>query len=156
MAMSDALDGWLARRNHDETSLGRFLDPMADKLLITCACLLLAWEKTAVHGMKLPDVVVVLIIGKDVYITLGFTIIYIVTSEAVIEPGRLGKLSTALQLAMVMAVLISPDVTAFWGGFKYIVAALWWSAAAMAVVMVITYTRNGTRFLNEFEHRQDK
>ena len=156
MAMSDAIDGWLARRNHDETSLGRFLDPMADKLLITCACLLLVWEKTAVQNMKLPDVVVVLIVGKDVYITLGFTIIYLITSEVKIEPGRLGRLSTALQLAMVMAVLISPDVSAVWAGFKFMVAALWWSAAAMAVVTVIAYTRNGTRFLNEFEHRRDK
>lgn len=156
MMVSDALDGWLARRNNEVTVLGTFLDPLADKLLITCSCLLLAWEKSAVAGMKLPDIVVVLIIGKDLYIVMGFVIIYMLTSEMKIVPVNMGKLSTMLQMAMVVGILIWPDVNGFFGGFKYIVMLLWCSVAAVAIVTVIIYTRNGTRYLNEYEQREEE
>ena len=65
MCVSDALDGYMARVKKQKTELGAFLDPMADKLLITCACILLASRQTAIDGFHLPPTVVVLIIGKD-------------------------------------------------------------------------------------------
>jgi len=64
MALSDAFDGFLARRKKQITRLGAFLDPIADKLLITSACLLLASKRGRVDGFVLPSTVVVLIIGK--------------------------------------------------------------------------------------------
>src|SRR4030042_3560790 len=54
MAVSDGIDGFLARRKKQITKLGSFLDPVADKLLITCACLLFASEHSHVHGYLLP------------------------------------------------------------------------------------------------------
>ncbi len=154
MAASDWLDGYLARRDNDITALGTFLDPLADKLLITCSCLLLCWEKTAVEGMKLPDVVVVFIIGKDLYITLGFLIIYWITSEVEIVPNQMGKLCTALQLLMVVAILIAPDIQKINQSYKYFVMATWWAATAASILAVIQYTRAGTRFMNEYEQRK--
>ena len=156
MALSDAVDGFLARKTNSITSLGTFLDPLADKTLIVCACLLLASEPTAVAGAQLPDAVVVIIIGKDIYTTLGFVIIYMVTSEIKIVPQTAGKLSTMLQLAMVVAILITPDITRWFGEFIYIVQGLWWSAAGAAVLTMIVYTRNGSRYINEYEQRQKK
>ncbi|KPK76029.1 MAG: hypothetical protein AMJ79_08675 [Phycisphaerae bacterium SM23_30] len=154
MAFSDALDGFLARRLNSATPLGSFLDPLADKLLIICTCLLLSAGPTAVSGMELPSAVVVIIIGKDLFTVLGFVIIYLVTSEVTISPAKTGKLSTDLQLAMVIAILISPDVMRVFGGFKYVVHLLWWAAAAVAVATTIVYTRLGSRILNEYEQRQ--
>jgi CDP-diacylglycerol--glycerol-3-phosphate 3-phosphatidyltransferase len=154
MALSDALDGYLARKCHDVTGLGTFLDPLADKLLITCACLLLAAPQTAIPSMELPDVVVVIIIAKDLYTTLGFLIVYFVTEKVNISPDRSGKLSTVLQLSMVLAILISPDVMPVFPGFRYFVQVLWWSATASAVLTVIQYTRAGSRFMAEHEQRQ--
>ncbi len=154
MALSDALDGYLARKFHDITGLGTFLDPLADKLLITSACLLLAAPQTAISGMELPDVVVVIIIAKDLYTTLGFLIVYFVTEKIKITPDRSGKLSTLLQLSMVLATLISPDVMRILPGFRYFVQVLWWSATASAVLTVIQYTRAGSRFMAEHEQRQ--
>jgi len=154
MALSDALDGWLARRNQTVTSLGKFLDPLADKLLITCACLLLATPATAVPHAILPKMVVVLILGKDLYTVLGFTIIYLVTSKIKIVPVFVGKITTALQLAMVLAILISPDAAPLWPDFLFFLRCLWWTTSAMAIFTMIVYTRNGTRYLNEFEQQQ--
>jgi len=92
MCASDVLDGYVARVKKQVTQLGSFLDPLADKLLITCACLLLASEKTAVGGMLLPKPVVVLIIGKDVLLLLGFIIVYFMTSQIRILPLAIGKI----------------------------------------------------------------
>ena len=108
MCASDVIDGYIARVKKQVTKLGSFLDPMADKLLITCACLLLETEKTAVNGFLLPKPVVVLIIGKDMLLLLGFIIIYFLTSQIHIEPLFIGKVGTFLQLSMVTAILIAP------------------------------------------------
>jgi CDP-diacylglycerol--glycerol-3-phosphate 3-phosphatidyltransferase len=156
MAVSDALDGYLARKTHDITGLGTFLDPLADKLLITCACLLLAAPQTAIHGMELPDVVVVIIIAKDLYTTLGFLIVYFVTDKVKIIPDRTGKLSTVLQLSMILAILISPDVMRILPGYGYFVQVLWWSATGSAVLTVIQYTRAGSRYMAEHEQEQQR
>ena len=55
MAVSDGIDGYLARRRHQTTKLGAFLDPLADKLLMTCACLLLASKRAHVADFLLPQ-----------------------------------------------------------------------------------------------------
>ena len=93
MCISDFLDGYMARVKHQVTKIGSFLDPMADKLLIMCACVLLASKKTGIEGFILPQAVVVLIIGKDVLVSLGFIITYFVTSHIHIVPVFIGKLA---------------------------------------------------------------
>jgi len=87
MAVSDGIDGYLARRKKQITKFGAFLDPIADKLLMTCACLLLASQRGHVGGFLLPPTVVVLIIGKDLFLLIGFTIVYFITSR-VFSGGR--------------------------------------------------------------------
>jgi phosphatidylglycerophosphate synthase len=158
MAISDFLDGWLARKTGSSTSLGRFLDPLADKLLIITSCILLALPATRIavfEGLYLPLWVVVIIIGKDVYTLLGFLIIYLITAQMRIVPVVPGKISTTLQLCMVLAVLISPDVTPQIPAFASFVRFLWWATAAMAIVTIIVYTRKGTRHVLEFEQQNN-
>jgi len=81
MAVTDGLDGFLARRLRCETPLGRFLDPIADKLLVLCAVVLLAHETTSVPDCILPGFVLVAAIGKDLLVVVGFCIVYIITSR---------------------------------------------------------------------------
>src|SRR4030042_4399777 len=76
MAFSDVIDGYLARKKGQTTRLGAFLDPTADKLLMASACLLLSSHRAGVEGFPLPMTVAVLIIAKDLFLLLGFIIVY--------------------------------------------------------------------------------
>ena len=151
MAVSDAVDGYWARHRKQITRLGTFLDPLADKLLITSASLLLVSERGHVEGFWLPMTVVVLIIGKDVLITIGFIILYLITSQTHIVPVFAGKLATALQLVMVAAVLVAPELSYVFPPYRWFVQALWWSAGGMAVLAALIYIRNGSRYIEVYE-----
>ena len=151
MAISDAIDGFFARRKKQVTKLGTFLDPMADKLLITSACLLLASQHSHVEGFLLPSTVVVLIIGKDLLLSLGFLIVYFITSRFYIAPALIGKTATALQLSMVTGILIAPEISSFAPGWIWFLRLLWWSAAVTAILTTLVYIRNGIRYIEQHE-----
>ena len=151
MAVSDGIDGYLARRKNQTTRLGAFLDPIADKLLITCACLLLASRSGHVPGFLLPPTVVVLIIGKDLFLLIGFVIVYLITSQIHIAPAFIGKLATALQLSMVTAILIAPEVSTVVPGWIWLLKILWWSAAGTAILATLIYIRDGSRYIEQYE-----
>jgi CDP-diacylglycerol--glycerol-3-phosphate 3-phosphatidyltransferase len=153
MAVSDAVDGFYARRKKQVTKLGSFLDPTADKLLITSACLLLASQGSHVNGFLLPPTVVVFIIGKDLFLLIGFIIIYFLTSRFFIAPALIGKIATTLQLSMVTGILIAPDVSSFAPGWIWFLRVLWWSAAATAILTTLIYIRNGSRYIEEYEQK---
>ena len=151
MAVSDVLDGYLARRRKQVTQLGTFLDPLADKLLITSACLLLVSQRGHVEDFLLPPTVVVLIIGKDLFLVIGFAIVYLITSHIHIAPVFMGKLATALQLMMVAGVLLAPEISRVVPSWHAVLSVLWWSAAATAILATLIYIRNGSRYIERFE-----
>lgn len=151
MAISDGIDGYLARRKKQITKLGAFLDPIADKLLMTCACLLLASQRGHVEEFLLPPTVVVLIIGKDLFLLIGFTIVYLITSRIHIAPVFIGKLATTLQLSMVAGILIAPEVSRVMLGWIWFLRFLWWSAASTAILTTLIYIRNGSRYIEQYE-----
>jgi len=151
MAVSDGLDGYLARVKKQATKFGAFLDPTADKLLMTCACLLLSSERGHVASFLLPTTVVVLIIGKDLFLLIGFVIVYFITWRARIVPVFIGKVATTLQLIMVAAILIAPEVAKFIPGWIWFLRFLWWSASATAILTTLIYIRNGSRYIAEYE-----
>jgi len=146
MAFSDALDGFLARRLQSETPLGRFLDPVADKLLIVSTVILLATDATAVPGFKLPSWVPVIIIGKDVFTVIGFGLVYATTGEFFVQTRFWGKACTVVQSAMIGFCLLAPDL-------PLVVQKPWpfvyCLAAGLAVVATVDYLRIGNRFAAE-------
>jgi len=151
MASSDALDGFLARRFHESTALGRFLDPVGDKLLVTSAMILLSVDATAVHGFRLPSWVPVIAIGKDVLTVIGFWLAYAATGRFFIQPRVLGKACTLVQSLMVGLTLSAPD----WpGAAGRIVPLFWWLASGLAVAALADYLRIGIRFVSE-NHQTD-
>jgi len=151
MAGSDVLDGYLARRKGQTTKFGGFLDPVADKLLVTCACLLLVSRRGHVGNFLLPPTVVVLIIGKDLFLLIGFVIIYFITSRIYIAPVLAGKIATTLQLSMVAGVLLAPEISGFVPGWIWFLRVLWWSAGGTAILATLIYILNGSRYIEGYE-----
>jgi CDP-diacylglycerol--glycerol-3-phosphate 3-phosphatidyltransferase len=150
MAISDALDGYLARKNKQVTALGAFLDPMADKLMITCASIVLCAPQTAIEGFVLPLTVVVMIIGKDVLLLLGFIITFLLTDQVHIRPVWAGKVSTFLQVIMVFSILIGPEIVRWVTTWPAITATICWTTGFCAIVATFVYIYRGIRYIEEF------
>lgn len=159
MALSDLVDGFLARRLGRSTRLGAILDPLADKALITCAAILLSLEHSHVRGARLPDWVVVLIVGKDLWVVVGFLVVFLLTGRVKVMPTMPGKMVTCAQLMMVTAVLISPELNAV--GLPvgtWVARVLWWAVGGLCLLSVISYTRLGLAFVAEADqnHRNSR
>ena len=117
--------------------------------------MLLASESTAVAGFRLPKGVMVMIIGKDVLLLLGFVISYLITSQVYIVPVFIGKLTTFLQSAMITAILIAPEVSRAIPGWTYFTRFLWWSVAGTAVFATLVYIRKGIVYIEQYESSQN-
>ncbi|RMG54527.1 MAG: CDP-alcohol phosphatidyltransferase family protein [Gammaproteobacteria bacterium] len=97
--LSDGLDGWLARRHGWRSRLGAFLDPLADKTLMTTTTLLLGWQH------MLPWWLVAIIIGRDLIILAGAAAFHLLTQRLEMQPSLLSKFNTVVQIVLVVAVL---------------------------------------------------
>lgn len=99
-AITDGLDGAVARWFDSRTELGAFLDPFADKLMLVSAFVVLT-----IHG-DLPGYLLSVVMIRDIVIVVGYLMISFFTGERVpVRPSYLGKLSTFMQLGCVIAVL---------------------------------------------------
>jgi cardiolipin synthase len=99
--LTDALDGTLARVLHQRSLLGSYLDPVADKLLLSALFLVL------MHKNLIPVTVTVLVFGRDLGILLVAAILYAVAGRREFSPSIFGKLNTLSQVGAVAAVLFS-------------------------------------------------
>jgi cardiolipin synthase (CMP-forming) len=156
MGVGDALDGFLARHYRQVTKLGAFLDPVADKLLIVSSCLLLVSQRGHVEGFFLPSTVVVVVIGKDVFLVIGFAIVYFVTGQIYVAPTVLGKATTVLQLIMVGCILVAPEVSGVLARYPSWLSVIEWSAAGAAILATLVYIRAGSRYIERFERTHAK
>lgn len=148
MAISDWLDGYLARHKGMVTRLGAFLDPIADKVLIIVAAVQLSLPHSAVPGLELPDWVVVAIIGKDLWVVIGFIVVTLITGKAHVRPTFFGKMCTTVQLIMVAIMLASPELDRLATHLgRYAAMALWGVVCLVSVLAVISYTRLGLAFI---------
>ncbi|HEX9941340.1 MAG TPA: CDP-alcohol phosphatidyltransferase family protein [Thermoanaerobaculia bacterium] len=110
--VTDALDGSIARIWGQQSLLGAYLDPIADKLLLTSAYVVLSFPSLN-HGAQIPLWVTILVIARDVLIVIMALVLYLAAGVRKFPPTLLSKVNTALQVATVVLVLISnalPDL----------------------------------------------
>ena len=98
-ALSDALDGFLARILHQQTALGAYLDPIADKALLASSFVTLS----VLH--IIPGWLTVIVISRDFIILLGISVLSIMSISVKIRPTFVSKITTALQLITVLMAL---------------------------------------------------
>ncbi|HEX2695066.1 MAG TPA: CDP-alcohol phosphatidyltransferase family protein [Acidobacteriota bacterium] len=104
--LTDVLDGLAARLWHQKSRLGLWLDPVADKLLLTSAFVLLGLVRVS-RPNAIPFAVVAIVIGRDVMIAIGALILFWWKGQKAFFPTLLGKVSTVAQVLTVLAVLVS-------------------------------------------------
>src|ERR1700730_211616 len=97
--VSDALDGLLARWLSQKTTLGQYLDPIADKLLMSTLFVVLT------HVGMVPRYVTVLVFSRDVGILLISTLLFVTAGLRDFRPSLFGKLNTFMQIVALIAVL---------------------------------------------------
>lgn len=101
LALTDVVDGLIARVKKQKTLLGSLLDPLADKLLLSSTYLVMA-----INGI-VPLWLFILIIARDVSLVVGWIAIYLFTKNTFISPRLLGKASTVIQTITIFVVLFS-------------------------------------------------
>lgn len=105
--LSDSLDGLLARALKQRTTLGQYLDPIADKALLSTLFLVLT------HVGVIPRYVTVLVFSRDLGILLISTLLYVTNILRDFSPTWLGKINTCLQILTVLLVMTAKVVAGF-------------------------------------------
>jgi len=103
-AITDLLDGYIARVTDQKTALGTFLDPLADKLLLTSSFILFSFQAW------IPLWLTITVISRDIIVVIGWLLLYMITHEVRIEPVLLGKTAIAFQLVTLALVLFSVNM----------------------------------------------
>ena len=92
-----------------------------------------------------------MIVGKDLFLLIGFIIVYFITFQVRIVPVLIGKIATVLQLSMVAGILLAPEFSHFIPGWIWFLRVLWWSAAGTAILATLIYIRTGSHYIEEYE-----
>jgi len=126
---TDALDGFIARLKNQRSSLGAFLDPLADKLLLVTAFLSLTFLELV------PKWLTIIIISRDFIVVLGWISLYIQTGSTRVAPSIAGKLSNTLQVICIGAILVSLNFNIL----KDILSIIYILTAGLATISCIHY-----------------
>lgn len=104
-AVSDLLDGELARRWNEQTAIGTYLDPIADKVLLLSSYY--ALHNTSLYATMIPRWFVIFFMVKELLLIMGACVLGLVMQRLVIKPVLLGKIAMVLQSLFVGCVLLS-------------------------------------------------
>jgi cardiolipin synthase len=125
--VTDALDGFVARAWNQKSPLGAYLDPIADKILLTSAYVTLSIPVLNHGGMQIPPWITVLVIARDLLMVVVALILFLVEGVRRFPPTVISKINTAVQVAAIVTVLLTvlwPDLESFATVMLYAVALL--------------------------------
>ena len=134
-AITDGLDGYIARSRNEITTLGKTMDPIADKLLIVSAYLSFSLVRGLPEYLNMPIYVPLIVISRDVIILLGAMIIHLIRGSVTIRPTVLGKITTFFQLLTIILMLMR-FIHSSW---------LWNITVVLSILSGLDYIRLGAR-----------
>lgn len=137
--VSDGLDGFIARYFNQRTIMGAYLDPVADKLLLTASYVCLA-----VLGL-IPAWLSVVVISRDVLIVLGIALLTFAKIDFEVQPSRLSKSTTFMQLFTILIILLAQEFPRVGEGN----AALFWMTATITIISGLHYLYVGLNILQD-------
>ena len=133
-SITDWFDGYLARKHHLVTNFGKFMDPLADKLLVCSAMICM------IELGRLPAWIVIIIIARE-FIISGFRLVAS-DNGIVIAASYWGKFKTVFQMAMVIVLIMDLG-----GAFDVIGQALIWISLALTIISLIDYVAKNIQVL---------
>ena len=136
-SLTDFFDGYLARKNHLVTNFGKFMDPLADKLLVGSAAICL------IEMGRIPAWVVVILISRE-FIISGFRLIA-ADNGVVIAASMRGKFKTVCQMFMTIALILHLD-TPVWAVVEQV---LIWGSVALTIVSLVDYIYKNRHVLKD-------
>jgi CDP-diacylglycerol--glycerol-3-phosphate 3-phosphatidyltransferase len=146
-SLSDGLDGYVARRYNQRSSLGVILDPIADKGLLLSGIITLSisnWSNVDPDYGRLPAWFPVLVISRDAVILVGAIVLYLLNGKVQVKPNWTGKVATVLQMTAIGWVMLQLQFLSF----LYVVIA----AGIFTFISGIVYVSEGVRQLQAEGH----
>jgi cardiolipin synthase len=141
--ITDALDGLVARRAGQKTSLGAWLDPAADKLLLVTTFVVLTLPNLSLAN-RLPIWLTVLIISRDVVIVLTVAVVNLAVGPRTFRPSVFGKIATATYIVTaVVAMLFN-----YLGYASIMVTAFVYASLTITIVSSLHYIWHASRIVN--------
>jgi cardiolipin synthase len=140
-SVTDFLDGYLARRFQQYSTIGRFLDPAADKLLTTVGFVTLAISREGLPS--LPAWLAVGVVGRDILIIGGALIVYSLTKYTGFKPKMAGKVNTVIELGLIIFFLFFNVIDRLTG----LLPLCYVIVAGSVLVSGIVYVAEGVRIV---------
>jgi cardiolipin synthase len=148
--ITDGLDGLLARRFNQKSQLGTILDPIADKLMLVTAFVVLSmrsvFPQPLPSHLPVPFWVTVAVISRDVFILVGAAAINIVTGFRGFRPSMLGKVNTTVQIVAIGVIMFAASVPY---GTGWYLPTLYATVFAFAVLSGAHYIFFVSKLVNE-------
>ena len=144
-SLTDWLDGYLARKRGEVTPFGRFLDPVADKLLVAAALVMLVASEAA------PGILAIIIIGRE--ITIGALREWLAEHSTVVHVSLIAKWKTALQMVAISALLLHETILGI--SLHDVGLTLLWVAAVLTLWSGYDYIRDAWPELKNRPHKQE-
>lgn len=154
--ITDGLDGLLARRFHQQSPLGRILDPIADKMMLVTSFIVLSmrgvYPVPIPKHLPIPFWVTITVISRDVFILVGAAAINMVTGFRAFQPSIPGKVSTVVQIVSLAVVMLAAQTRV---GTGYYLPTVYATVFGLALISGIHYiffvsrllTRSGNQSL---------
>lgn len=132
--ITDAIDGLIARKRDQVSKFGKHVDPIADKILLITAFIMLTLDKS------IPIFLTIIVIARDIVIISGFLILYVVLGSLEPNPSKMSKCTTFLQIFTIIYALLNIRVPS--------VLFVVWITVVFTVISGVNYIIYGVKLLN--------